>query len=179
MKVTDFIYIALILGLAGGLFWVHQSQPKVGYVHTFQLLENYKGMQEAAQLFEKKRTGWAQTLDSLQREHQVAVDTYLKMQAGLSDEERAEREARLGHSQQTVQQFQKAVEQKAQDDDASMTEGVLVQVSDFISDYGKTHGYTVILGTSQEGNILYGNEGHNLTEELTEALNLQYSGKAE
>lgn len=179
MTLKDGIYSALLAVLGFGLYWVYSQQPKVGYVRTFDLLENYNGMTEAAQLFDEKRQAWAFTLDSLKREHELDVQTYLQVKESLPLEERTERELRLQRSQQTVQQYSQAVEQKALEEDNSMTQGVLTQVSDFMQQYGKAHGYTVILGTSQDGSLLYGQEAHDLTEEITKALNAQYSGKSE
>jgi len=178
MQAKDVGFIALILGLAGGLLWVYQAQPSIGYVRTAELLDNYEGMREAAELFDQKRSAWSLSLDSMKNAHDTEVDSYLAVKDQLSTTERTEREVRLGRSQQTIQQYQQAIEAKAAETDNSMTQGVLTQVSDFIEAYGKEHGYTVILGANADGGVLYGQEGNDLTTEITEALNAHYKGTA-
>ena len=55
-----------------------------------------------------------------------------------------------------------------------MMEGVLNQVNSFVQDYGRKKGYDVIFGTTLSGNILYGKEVIDITNEVVEGLNQTY-----
>ena len=105
MTWKDAIYIILLAALAFGLFWLYSRQPKVGFVRTLDLLEEYQGMTEAAQLFDQKRQAWAFTLDSLKREYELDVKTYMELQESMSLEERTQGELRLQGTQRTLQEY--------------------------------------------------------------------------
>ena len=74
-----------------------------------------------------------------------------------------------------LQQYSKRIEQLMQGEDAQMTEEVLGQINGFVETYGRENGYDLILGTTQTGNLLYGREALDITEELLEALNRDYN----
>jgi outer membrane protein len=43
-----------------------------------------------------------------------------------------------------------------------------------VEEYGKENGYDLILGTTTSGNILYGTEKKDITEQVLNALNNAY-----
>ena len=46
-----------------------------------------------------------------------------------------------------------------------------------MADYAKLKGFNLVLGTSGKGTVLYGDETLNVTNEILEILNLDYSKK--
>ena len=48
------------------------------------------------------------------------------------------------------------------------------QIDAFIKIYAKENGFDLIVGTTSSGNVLYGADGIDVTEELLKALNEQY-----
>ena len=56
-----------------------------------------------------------------------------------------------------------------------MTQGVLNQVNAFVEKYGKSHGYAMIFGTSNTGNILYADTIYDLTDTILAGLNKDYA----
>jgi Skp family chaperone for outer membrane proteins len=59
----------------------------------------------------------------------------------------------------------------------TLVQGVLNQINDFIKKYSEDHGYTFVFGTTNDGTLLFGNKGVDITEDVLEELNTEYSGK--
>lgn len=59
----------------------------------------------------------------------------------------------------------------------TLVQGVLNQINDFIKKYSEKHHYTLVFGTTNDGNLLFGNKGVDITEGVLEELNTEYSGK--
>ncbi len=151
---------------------IRRTPPeKVGYVRTRDLLENFKGLEEARLIYDQKKENWTANLDSLKMDLNKTVslvneqtDPGLKQNAYLT----------LQHQQKNLTQYAALLDEKAAEEDARLTAGVIKQINEFIEDYGKEHGYTLILGITESGNILYGDQPHDVTEEILTALNKHY-----
>ena len=59
-----------------------------------------------------------------------------------------------------------------------MTQGVLSQINSLAQQYGKEHGFDLILSTTQSGSILYGDDAIDLTKDLLATLNRNYNPSA-
>ena len=46
-----------------------------------------------------------------------------------------------------------------------------------IREYGKKKGYSLIIGANDSGNLLYGSESKDITNDVLEYLNQQYKNK--
>lgn len=58
-----------------------------------------------------------------------------------------------------------------------LVQGVLNQINDYIKKYAEENNYTLILGTTNDGNLLFGNKGIDVTEDILTELNNEYVGK--
>lgn len=71
--------------------------------------------------------------------------------------------------------------QQFEQDNKSATENYLSkvwnQLNQYITDYGKLKNYSLILGANGQGNIMYGEEGKNVTEEILKYVNDRYADK--
>ena len=52
------------------------------------------------------------------------------------------------------------------------------EVKQYIKDYGKKEGYDYIYGTGDAATILYSKDSYNITKEVLEKLNKDYSSKS-
>jgi outer membrane protein len=71
-------------------------------------------------------------------------------------------------------QHQAAVAQQAQSEEAKLAEGVLNQINGFVETYARDRGYTLVLGTTQTGSLLYASDAVDITEEVLQGLNQAY-----
>lgn len=167
------ISLVLIFGV-GVYFLVVMTSPKIGYVRSSELVNKYAGMQEASVIYKKKMAQWQSNIDTLESDYQRSVGKYNLEFSKSSTAVRKEQEALLEKQRQNIQQYVKTLEDKARDEDQKMTDGVIHQINSFVEEYGKSHHYDFILGTTQQGNILYGAKAKDITEEVLEALNENY-----
>jgi outer membrane protein len=58
-----------------------------------------------------------------------------------------------------------------------MTSDVVTQVNAYLKKYGESKGYTVILAATEYGNLAYADDDLDITDEVLEGLNKEYSGK--
>ncbi len=173
------IVIALIiLLLAGNLaisFWSLQSQPKIAYVRSADLVEGYLGMQEARKQYQEKQQEWKANLDTLERTLKAAVKYYEQTQ--MDKPEKRQQEDKINRLQTGYQQYRQNVQELAAKEDEKMTRGVYNQVSTFVRDYAEKNGYHLIIGANHTSNVLYGEGNYDLTDEVLAALNQHYKGE--
>jgi outer membrane protein len=92
--------------------------------------------------------------------------------AANMDQAKAEEEYNGLVQKKQMQDYQLGNEEKVLQGEGQMQIDTLVkQVKAFVKDYGKTNGYTFILGSNDAGSVLYGTEASDITETVIEALN--------
>ena len=136
---------AAALVLSAIAFWMSSQTPVVAYVDSAVLLERYVGAIEARATLQAQLDIWETNLDTLRQEAAGFGDQLLR-----DDLSRAEREAasdRLEAKQRELAQYAR------------------------IADFSEVQGIDVLLGTVSGGNILFGGDSVDLTEELIGYLN--------
>jgi outer membrane protein len=150
--------------------------PRIAYIRSNQLIYGYVGMKAAHDDFENKSKAWKSNQDTLESGLKRAVRNYLDAEKSLSKAQKAKCQEGLAKQQQDLYDYSKAINTKAKEEDDKVTQGVLNQVNSFVEEYGKAHGYEVILGTTLSGNVLYGDKAIDITDEILAALNRNYKG---
>ncbi len=161
--------VALTALLLGG------RSPNIAYVRSTELVYGYVGMKEAHAVFERKKSVWQSELDSMQRAYQAAKEAFDREAAGLSGAERSQRGDRLNAQEAAFAKRQDELNARAQDQDRTLTQGVLNQINAAARDFGKSHGYDVVLSAAPSGAILYGADEIDITAEVLDALNRSYA----
>lgn len=80
----------------------------------------------------------------------------------------------LSAQQARLEQFKKFVREK-QDQADKTTQGMLDRVNSYIESYAVKQGYTVVMGVTTSGNILYGSKEADITEDIIQGLNGSFS----
>ncbi|MEL7145777.1 MAG: OmpH family outer membrane protein [Bacteroidota bacterium] len=174
------LFTALMLIIALQIFsFSYQfidTKEEIVYIDNARLLDNYQGMIDARQDFERKSMAWKANIDTLMNDVQVAIQNYEKESAGLTRKEKRLSQELIKTKQQQLQNYQLAIQKQSAEEDARMTEAVLTKVNSFLTDYGKQNSYKVIMGANASGNIIYAQDGLDITDEVVEALNQHYTG---
>jgi outer membrane protein len=149
--------------------------PKVGYVISSRLVEEYVGMKEAQNLFQKKSSGLQANMDTLRFDFQKAVSDYQMQMPSLSQTSRRDREETLEQMKKNLQQYVVVIREQVKSEDEKITQGVLNQINSFVKLYADQEGYDIILGTTHAGSLLYGKDKLDVTDEILKELNKMYS----
>jgi outer membrane protein len=172
------IVISLVLvALVASVIILILHRPKIAYVRSQDLIEKYQGTIEARAEFEKKKSTLIANVDSLKMDFERAKNRYINMAGKLNVNQRMEQEKVLTQQQSQLMQYSDAIDQKVQEEDQKMMQEVLNQVNSFVEEYAVREGYSVILGTTLSGSLLYGEKSLDVTDPLLTGLNNHYKGK--
>jgi len=155
------------------------NQVKIAYVDLEEVLKEYEGAVQAEEEMKMKSQQISQQLDQMALPLQQKIQAYQQNKDKLSASARQEQEAELMQQQQQFQQQQQIAQQQVQSEGQAMYEKINSEIETFLADYGKSNGYSYILGSSvQTKSVLYGEESLDITDEVIDALNVNYESEA-
>ncbi len=165
MKKIVFIVLAIIT-------LVSCTQQKIGFVNTETLIKDYKETQIVEATMKAKSEKSQKNLETLFSAFQAKVLAYQKGAARMSATKRVQKEQELGAEQQALQQKQQQIQYQVQTEGQAAIKKIAETVNDFIKDYGKKNGYSLVLGTVDlNGAVMYGDAKADLTQIVLTALN--------
>jgi len=167
--------IAIVISISTFLF-VNPSSKQV-YVDVNKLIDGYKRTKVVRADFEKKAKSLNANVDSLMTDWQNELKIYEKERSKMSTKELELKQELLGNKQQQINNYQQAIQKQIQEEDKKATQTIVNDINDYVKEYGKKHKYTIILGASGSGNIMYANEDADLTKVVLEGLNTEFEGK--
>ncbi len=173
-------YLLTVLSFLGVSFLVYDkvyNKPKLVYVDSNKLVDGFKGMANARELYKKKAETWRANIDTLSNEVQRQIMAYETDNAKFTANERKLTQELIRTKQKQLQEYQQAINTQAQQEDAKMTGEVVAQINAYLKKYGEAEGYRIILAATQYGNIAYADEGLDITEDVLAGLNKEYLGK--
>ena len=174
MKFKIIISVVVAVTILGFGIWIKNTTPKIAYVKSLYLIENYKAMIEARALYENKHKDWAMQIDTLKKAIENENILYESMKTVMSSADKVKKEAYLNVLKKQYYDKAKKINDEATAEDDRMTQGVLTRVNEFIERYGKENHYTIIFSTMTEGNVLYGDSKIDITDDVLKKLNEEY-----
>lgn len=159
------------------LAYVVFFQQKVVYVDSAKLLNDYKGMQDARAAYQQKAVTWKANIDTLTNEVKQQIFQYEKESPKMTAKERQLSQELIRTKQNQLAQYQNALNTQAQQEDQKMTGEVVSQINAYLKKYGESKGYRIILAATEYGNLAYADESLDITAEVLEGLNKEYTGK--
>ena len=166
-------FILLLTALTSYLVWQNHQQ-RIAYVDSAKLLNGYQAMLDARKDYAAKSHKWQANIDTLSADVQRAIRTYERKAGDMTAKERTLSTELLHTKQKELVNYQRAIQESAQQEDTKSTQQVVTQVNTFLARYGQQHGYDLILVATPTGSIAYAKPGLDLTEEVTTALNQEY-----
>ena len=167
--------IALTLSVFS--FFYFQSSTNQVYVDVNRLLDGYERTKVVRTEFEAKAKTLNANVDSLMTDWQKELKSYEKERSKMSKTEIELKQQLLGNKQQQINNYQQAIQKQIQEEDKKSTQTVINDINDYVKEYGKKHNYNIIFGANGGGNIMYADEGTDLTQKILEGLNAEFEGK--
>ncbi len=159
------------------LFNLIFRNDKIAYVDSAKILNDYKGSAEAKKAFQSKAKVWQANIDTLTNEVKGSIQKYEKSIATMSKKEQDLSKQLIQSKQKQLTEYQRAIQENAKQEDGKLTQGVVSQINAFLSKYGKSHNYKMILIANQSGTIAYAREGLDITSEVIEEMNNEYASE--
>ncbi len=156
------------------------ADAKIVYINMDTLLNNYTQSRELNEAFLKK-------LEANRTELNIKVKNFDREAAefrnkvennGFMTRERAEQaQMDLMIKQQNLQKLQQEMTENAQREQMKINRKLYDAITNFLTEYNKAKGFQLILSTTLGGNVLFAQEGFDITNEVVSQLNEQYAKK--
>ncbi|MFK8101604.1 MAG: OmpH family outer membrane protein [Saprospiraceae bacterium] len=146
------------------------SAPTVAYIKTAIVFEQFNGKKELERrlLYEEQKR--KASVDSLTLELQVLEK---QIRAGGQTMQLVKVfEQKRSRLQQEEQAFQK----KHQLASEQYTTEIWKQINQYVQVFGEQNGYDLIHGANGSGNLMYGNEAYDITDQVIHFINQKYEG---
>jgi len=171
----NIIYVALAM-----LIFASCEKPnKIGFVDNGTVINDYQEKKDVEAAFQVKEEAFRKRADSISLAFQTEAQKGQAEAQRLARSNRKKAEELMGGLQQKQQQLQQQMQMEQQiltQAFQAEIDSVIVNVKDFVKDYGKKNGYNYILGTSDAAaTVMYGAEKSDLTQTILEALNAEYN----
>lgn len=152
------------------------SDLKIAYVLTDSVLVNYQLAIDLNNDFVEKQKQYNENFNKKRGDFETQAKAFQEkvQRGGFLTEDRAMKERdRIMAQQQEIQQLNDELSNKL----ANMEKKINVQLVDSIVNYvkifNKSHNYNYIFSNS--GNIIIGDQAHNLSKEIVDGLNARYA----
>ncbi|MFD0863169.1 OmpH family outer membrane protein [Sungkyunkwania multivorans] len=164
----------LIFGAIALMAFVSCEKQKIAFVDNSELVNEYQEKKDIEEKFKVQIEAFQKKTDSLSRAFQAEAQEFQDKAAKMARKKAEERYQELGQKQQMLSQQLQYEEQQIQMASQKEIDSLVKKVKNFVKDYGKTNGYTYILGANEAGSVLYGTEANDITSLLLEELNKKY-----
>ena len=172
--------IKRFIGIAAvAILMVSCNEQKTAYVDTTVLIKEYKEMKDVEAQFTSKSDSVRKQLDSAAQSFQQEVQAYQSQMNSMSETDRKAKEQELMQKQQMLQQQQQMVGNKLREQSNTVMDSIVTKIKDYVKDYGKENNYTYIFGSNESANIMYAEEGLDITQDILSELNEGYNGAEE
>lgn len=168
------ILTVFVLCNAALSIWLFLRTPKIAYVRSTVLVQDYYGMKAARSLYDQKVAQWNANLDTLQSRYNRSFNylNHNKNKLGASALQKAREEVVIRESE--YNQYRTSIEEMAAGENEKLTQGALNQINSYIEQYAEKHKIDLIIGVTLSGNVLYGADNLDITEEVLKGLNESY-----
>lgn len=165
------IYVALAM-----LIFASCEKPKkIAFVDNGTIINDFEEKKDLESRFQSKEEAFRKKADSVGLAFQTEVQTTQAKAQKSSQRKAQELMAGLQQKQQQLQQQMQVEQQQLAQEFQTEIDSVISKVKTFVKEYGKTNGYTYILGTSDAAaTVMYGAEENDLTQTILDALNKEY-----
>ena len=162
------IIVALVVLVA---FASCQQQQKIAFVDNTKVVNEFNKKVDFEAKFKTKIEAFNKKADSLNQAIQMEAQLF-QTRAAKMKQSIAEEEYNALVQKKQMQDYQIGAEEKAlQAEGQKQIDTLVKEVKAFIKGYGKTNGYTFILGSNEAGSVLYGAEATDITETVLTELN--------
>ncbi len=171
------VLIAILVLAVVCLSWLTYIQlhmPRIAYIRSGTILEKYAGVKEAHLRCQQKTQQWKTQSDTLRQLWQHSYASLEKNYVHLTATQKATEAQRLEEQQADILRFEEATALKAKQEEEKLMQGVFQQINSFVETYAREQGYTVVLGTTQSGSLLYASDAVDITDQVLKKLNESY-----
>jgi len=171
-KVWQIVNSILLLGVVLFLIISNlESKEKIVFVDNVKVFQEFNMTSELGNQNEAKFKPLIQVFDSLVKDIQ-GLEAKLKAKKKLTEADRLEYAKR----QKIVVEKERELEQVKNYVKEDINNKVWERLNGYITEYGKENNISIILGAQGQGNIMYGKEPVDITQDFIQYANSKYEG---
>lgn len=159
---------------------IKYTKLPIAYVNVDTLLMNYNFAKDLNEQLLRKQESSRANLNEKGKALQAEMADFQKKvenNAFLSRERAESEQRRLVGKQQELQQIEQRLSAELMTQQQKMNEQLRDKINTFLKEYNKEKNYDIIISNTMFDNILYAKNSYNITSEVVEKLNEQYSKK--
>lgn len=159
----------------------HESTGVIAYVEYDSVMSNYQFFKDYTAVMEQQYTNMQKTLAEKQRtiqQHETQIQNKYNNNGYTTRDELDRAQAGLQREYADYQALNDRLSAELANQDATYTKEILDSMTNFINRYNSDGRYDYILSKSGQ-NILYANPALDITDEIIEGLNKNYTIKSE
>lgn len=175
MKIQLSIIWVLLFAMMATIGWQMYDKPeplRLGYINISEVFNKFNLKTELEKDFLKTKSQRDRILDSLSVELQ-------NMSNELNKESKPEKEKIMEFELRKTEFFK--LKEQFENENKILSEKydqqILLQLNQYVQEYGRQNNYICILGNDGNGSVMYAREGDDLTQEIVEYLNQKYENK--
>lgn len=149
---------------------------KIGVINLQKVMTSSEPAEQAMTELQGKYKSIKEKLDSKKEEVQALREEMNKQQMVLSQEAKMDKEMELKRKIRNLQDEAKNYQRKIQREQKELSDPILDMLQDILDDYGKKHGYTIIMD-SQNSGLLYAKDALDITDKIIVELNKAWRAK--
>lgn len=155
------LLVVLSIVLLAGASAFAQTNAKLGYINSAELLNLMPGADTVETKMNEHREALAKTIQMMYTEYQNKVQDYQSNVAAMSQIIRQTKEKEIQDLERRIQEFQQSADQSFQNKRAELLAPLLQRAKEAIDAVSADNGYTYIFDTSI-GALLYFEKGDNI-----------------
>jgi len=152
----------------------------IAYVNIDTLLQNYNFSKDMNETLLRKQENARATLSQKARQFETEMAEFQKKyenNAFLSEQSFKNQQQRLQKKQADLQKLEESLTQQLLEDQQDMNLQLKESIYAFLARYNKDKKYQLILSNTMNDNIMLSDPDYNITNEVVEALNKEYTPK--
>lgn len=156
------------------------EQAKIAYVDNSALINDTDERKDIDEKFKALGEANQKRNDSLGKVYEIEMIPIQSKFGRMSQQQLQQNKEFMDFQKkwQLIDQQLKGYQTTIENNYRSDLDSLIVKVKDYVKDYGKTKGYTYILGTSEgAASVMYGKEENDLTQTIIDELNKAYEEK--
>ena len=138
--------------------------PRIGYVDAKALTDQYPAAVKAQKVFDQKTGDLKQKNQAMQTELSTLQQDFMANRTTWDRAKLAAKELEFKQKQENYQRFAQSANATAQQLQQELLQPVFTEIRAKIAEFGKAQGYSLILESTENGMILYGDKGTDVTD---------------
>ena len=172
--VVSFV-VSVVVALASVFVYDSYSKERVAYIRNGVILSEYNYMIDNTKAFEEEVKAVQINIDTLRNRYEKIAYHYKN--GTVAEKKSLEPDMKV--AEENFVKYSRNAELEIEKKKVESTQKVLTKINDFIKLYAVENKYAMVLGTTSDGSILYGDPEKDITEVILKKLNEEYRSRNE